>query len=145
MRVPPAILVALAIGLAAPPMSRAQSFHAAGTEFNAVRDVLVSAFKGYTVVVSDFFHHGEIDSNGRNVAAIASDGQLVPLRILQLGPGDYCRLAFEAAPKQMVYHILYGGPPPDARPLPFSEGGSPGPDSRRVHNRVERQTRGRGG
>ena len=39
--------------------------------------------------------------------------RLVPCRILQLGPGDYCRLAFQTIRGQKSYEVLYGG---DAAP-----------------------------
>jgi PKD repeat protein len=38
---------------------------------------------------------------------------------LQLGPGDYCRLAFQTVPRQGSYEVFYGGeapPPQDALP-----------------------------
>ena len=47
-----------------------------------------------------FFHHGEIAADGRNVVVCTRKDQLVPTRILQLGPGDFCRLAFQTIPGQ---------------------------------------------
>ncbi len=43
---------------------------------------------------SEFFHHGEIEPDGRNVV-VAAQNSSSPCRILQLGPGDFCRLAFQ--------------------------------------------------
>ena len=34
------------------------------------------------------------------------------MRVLQLGPGDFCRLAFQPVRGQSEYEILYGGDPP---------------------------------
>jgi hypothetical protein len=98
----------------------AQSFNRAGTEFNAVRSVTVPAGKPYTIIVSEFLHHGEIRPDGRNVVVSAQNRQLVPMRILQLGPGDFCRLAFQTVSGQLEYNIFYGGDPPTEKPPPWS-------------------------
>lgn len=89
----------------------AQSFRRAGTEFNAVRSVTVAANKPYAIVVTEFLHHGEIHPDGKNVVVMAQN-KLVPMRILQLGPGDFCRLAFQTIPGQSEYDVFYGGDPP---------------------------------
>ena len=91
---------------------------AGGTEFNAVRPVDVPAERTYTIVVVEFLHHGEIRADGRNVVVAAQNKELVPFRILQLGPGDFCRLAFQTIKGQSEYEIFYGGEPPrEARRL----------------------------
>jgi TolA-binding protein len=97
----------------------AQSFKRAGTEFNAVRTVTVAAGKPYTIVVTEFFHHGEIRPDGKNLAVVAGK-KLMPMRILQLGPGDVCRLAFQTIPGQLEYNIYYGGEPPTETPPPWT-------------------------
>jgi predicted negative regulator of RcsB-dependent stress response len=89
-----------------------QSFHKAGSEFNAVRSVTIPTGKGYTIAVTEFFHHGEIHSDGSNVVVIAKNKELTPVRILQLGPGDFCRLAFQVVKGQAEYEIFYGGEKP---------------------------------
>lgn len=95
----------------------AQSFRRAGTEFAAVRSVAVPANKPYSVVVVEFLHHGEIRPDGTNVIVVAKNGDQVPVKILQLGAGDFCRLAFQTVPRQTEYEIYYGGAPPrDSRP-----------------------------
>jgi len=90
----------------------AQSFRRGGVEFNAMRTAEVAADKNYSVVVAQFFHHGEISPDGRNVVVSTRDQKLVPSRVLQLGPGDYCRLAFQTVQGQSFYEILYGGEAP---------------------------------
>jgi tetratricopeptide (TPR) repeat protein len=94
----------------------AQSFRRGGTEFNAVRSVAVPAGKPSSIVVAEFLHHGEIRPDGRNVVVAAQNKELVPFRILQLGPGDFCRLAFQTVKGQTEYDIFYGGEPPAERP-----------------------------
>jgi len=96
----------------------AQPFHRGGTVFNAVREVKVPLDKDYSVVVTQFFHHGEIAPGGKNVIACTSDQKLVPSRVLQLGPGDFCRLAFETVRGQKTYEIYYGGDGPEAGAVP---------------------------
>ena len=95
-----------------PARLSAQTFRYAGTEFNAARTVEIPAEKHYTVVVTEFFHHGEIRPDGKNVIVLAKNRTLVPVRVLQLGPGDFCRLAFQPVRGQSEYEILYGGDPP---------------------------------
>ncbi len=80
----------------------------------------VPAGKPYTVVVTEFFHHGEIRPDGRNVAVVAQNKELVPMRVLQVGPGDFCRLAFQTVAGQSAYEVLYGGDPPTEKPPPWS-------------------------
>ena len=47
----------------------------------------------------------------------ARNNEVVPLRILQVGPGDFCRLAFQTIQGQSEYEIFYGGDPPgESRP-----------------------------
>jgi tetratricopeptide (TPR) repeat protein len=95
----------------------AQSFRHGGVEFNAARSVEIPAGKPYTVVVTEFLHHGEITPPGHNLLVAARNNELVPLRLLQLGPGDFCRLAFQTLRGQSQYEIVYGGPSP-TQPLP---------------------------
>jgi len=95
---------------------QAQSFRRGGTELNARRNVRVE--KPYPVVVTAFFHHGEITPDGRNVIVADRRQDLVPSRVLQLGPGDYCRLAFQAVGGQGIYEVFYGGDPPPKDAVP---------------------------
>ncbi|MBN2578821.1 MAG: PKD domain-containing protein [Pirellulales bacterium] len=92
------------------------SFRREGHQFNVQRPITVPAKKDYDVVVVEFYHHGEITPDGRNVA-VATAKEFVPTRILQVGPGDFCRLAFETVQGQSEYAVLYGGEPL-SRPLP---------------------------
>jgi len=106
-------VVALAAALAAILGSQAvgQNFRRAGTEFAALRPISVPAGKNYSVLVTEFFHHGQINEAGSNVAAVARNGQLAPIRVLQVGPGDFCRVAVQTLSGQSQYEILYGGEP----------------------------------
>jgi len=112
------VAVALAAALAWPGRLPGQSFRRGGVEFNAMRMVEVPQDKKYSVVVTQFFHHGEISADGRNVVVSAQNQKLVPTRVLQLGPGDYCRLAFETLAGQHSYEVLYGGCPPEEGVVP---------------------------
>jgi len=97
---------------------RAQTYRRCGTEFNSRRTISIPADKDYAIVVSEFYHHGEIDSQGRNVLVAAANHDPAPTKILQLGPGDFCRIAFQTVDKERQYEILYGGDPPDAAKVP---------------------------
>ena len=99
---------------------RAQSFRQAGTTFNAIRPVVIPSGKSYSIVVTEFFHHGQINPKGSNILVSARRQGLVPSRVLQLGPGDFCRLAFQVTPGQANYEILYGGQPPTENAPPWT-------------------------
>jgi tetratricopeptide (TPR) repeat protein len=109
-----ALLASATLSLVGPVS--AQQFFRGGSEFNAVRQVALPGGKNYSIVVVEFLHHGEINANGRNVIVAAQNKQLVPLRILQLGPGDFCRLAFQTIKGQSDYGVFYGGEPPRDNP-----------------------------
>ena len=115
---PPLALV-LAVWLLGPAQAPAQTFRRAGTDFNAVRTVTVPPGKSYSIIVTQFFHHGELREDGRNLLVVAAKGQKpVPSRVLQVGPGDYCRVAFQTVQGQSVYEVYYGGEPPAADAVP---------------------------
>ena len=96
-----------------------QNFRRAGAEFNALRVVSVPPGKNFAVIVTQFFHHGEIREDGRNVAVLPKNlAKPVPTRVLQVGPGDYCRVAFQVVEGQHLYDVLYGGEPLKDEVLP---------------------------
>ncbi|MCR4411278.1 MAG: PKD domain-containing protein [Thermoguttaceae bacterium] len=95
-----------------------QTFRRAGVEFQAVRPINLPPGKTYSVVVTQFFHHAQINAEGTNVLVATKAGKPVPTRVLQLGPGDYCRLAFEPQSGQNAYEIFYGGDAPAASEVP---------------------------
>ena len=113
-------MVMFGVALSAAAPAHAQSFRRGGTEFNAVRSVSVPVGKPYTVVVVDFLHHGEIRPDGQNVVVAAKGKTLVPTKVLQVGPGDFCRVAFQTLKNQSEYDIFYGGDPPRAAPPPWT-------------------------
>jgi PKD repeat protein len=117
-----AIVCALAFAAVVCSADRAsaQSFRAAGTEFNAVRQVTVPVKEPYTIVVVEFLHHGEIHADGRNVVVVGRNKELVPSRVLQVGPGDICRLAFQVVKGHAEYEVLYGGDPPREAAPPWT-------------------------
>lgn len=96
----------------------AQAFRRAGVEFNAMRPVNLAPGKSYAVIVTEFYHHGQIAPDGRNVVVALKNQNLVPSRVLQLGPGDFCRLAFQTVPGQTSYEIFYGGDAPAQAAVP---------------------------
>jgi TolA-binding protein len=109
------ITIAIALFFAFVHTARAQSFQRGGTQFNAVRVVQLGPGKWFNAAVTEFYHHGEIAADGRNILVVAKD-QLVPFRVLQLGPGDFCRLAIQTVKGQIEYEIFYGGDPPSGSP-----------------------------
>ncbi len=99
------------------PAAHAQTFRQGEVTFNAVRPLTIEQEgegdqqtpKEYSVVVTEFFHHGEINPEGGNVLVVTAKNEPVATRVLQLGPGDYCRLAFQTAERQPRYDVFYGG------------------------------------
>lgn len=61
------------------------------------------------IVVAEFFGHGELDDEGMNLAVTTAQDSPVPWRVLQAGPGDFLRVAFQTLPKKSIYKIHYGG------------------------------------
>lgn len=129
-----AILAAVAFGvgvalfLSARPAA-AESWRHAGTELDAKRTVVAEAAEPRPIMVVEFLHQGLVRLNENkssggdgipsgNLVVVAKNNRLVPARILQLGPGDLCRLAFETIAGQNSYDIFYGGRPPKAELLP---------------------------
>jgi len=96
----------------------AQSFRVAGTEFEAMRKIEIPSGSLPPVVVTEFYHHGLLSPDGKNLVVVTKNRKLAATRILQQGPGDFCRVAFETVAGQTSYDLLYGGDPPDAAEIP---------------------------
>lgn len=60
------------------------------------------------VVMTEFYTHGELDENGENLFVTDSRHELVPWRVLQAGPGDHCRIAFQTRSREHLYRLEYG-------------------------------------
>jgi tetratricopeptide (TPR) repeat protein len=106
------LLLAGLLGLAAAGTLPAQEFWGAGQTFTAVRRVTLPpgiAVPG--VLVAEFLAHGELAADGSNLAVYDGTDHVVPWRVLQAGPGDICRVAFQTHPHIRDYRIFYGGKP----------------------------------
>ncbi|MDR2441581.1 MAG: outer membrane protein assembly factor BamD [Planctomycetaceae bacterium] len=97
----------------------AQSYNIAGGFYLAVREV--DAPSGKTVIVTQFLHQGlinlvsknidsRVENAGKTVLVTTRSKKPVPFKILQLGPGDFCRLAIQTEEKTSSYNIYYGLP-----------------------------------
>jgi hypothetical protein len=60
---------------------------------------------------------GILDAGKPNLRVVAGGGGGVPWRVLQVGPGSTCRLAFEVIPPVKDYYVYYG-PQAAARKAP---------------------------
>ncbi len=60
------------------------------------------------VVTADFYAHGQLTGEDPPVTAYAR-AQPVPVRVLQVGPGDYCRVALQPRQGETDYQVYYGG------------------------------------
>ena len=61
------------------------------------------------IVMTEFFTQGALTPGGTNLAVHDNRNSPVPWKVLQAGPGDYCRIAFQTVPKERAYRIYYGG------------------------------------
>jgi hypothetical protein len=68
------------------------------------------------VVTTEFLTHGELDEKAETLAVYDARHEPVPWRVLQAGPGDCCRIAFQTAPRQHLYKIYYGPRAPKIKP-----------------------------
>jgi TolA-binding protein len=98
-----------------------QEFWGAGNTFSTVRSVRLSGMALPRVVVVEFLAHGELNADGSNLAVYDAINHLVPWRVLQVGPGDFCRIAIATSPKMSSYRILYGGKTPSEKPPSWKE------------------------
>lgn len=68
------------------------------------------------LVVTEFLTHGQLKPRGSNIAVFDHEGA-VPWRVLQTGPGDFCRVAFmTTSRKSSVFQIYYGGTEAETSP-----------------------------
>ncbi len=114
-----ALLLAL-IGLGDAGPLAAQEFWGPGRTFTTVRQVQMQAGAVPPVVVAEFLAHGELAPGGANLAVYDAADRLVPWRVLQAGPGDFCRVAFQTHPKGTTYRVFYGGKAPLEKPPPWT-------------------------
>jgi len=71
---------------------------------------------GSEVAVCTFLHGGLAKPDGSDVRVAVRGRQLVGHRVICMGPGDLCRVAFAAASAETRYYVYYGNPkapPPD--------------------------------
>ena len=61
-----------------------------------------------------FYTSGQARPDGRDVRVAVGGRQLVNCRVLQIGPGDFMRVAFEVIPTEKRYYVYYGNPKADA-------------------------------
>ena len=102
----------------------AQDFWGPGASCHCLRKVKVPLAPAQPrIVVTEFFTQGELLPDAHNLAVYDNQDNAVPVRVLQFGPGDFCRIAFQAVPKQSNYKIYYGGPAPRKEPPSWKAAG----------------------
>ena len=95
-----------------------QTYRHAGTEFEALRRVLIPEEKNWRIGVAEFHHHGLLHDDGKNVLVLTVDRKPTATRVLQQGPGDFCRVAFQRVGDQREYFLFYGGQAPRSEDIP---------------------------
>ena len=64
---------------------------------------------GQPVAWVRFRTHARIRPDGKDVRVVC-DGQVRPHRVIFVGPGDLCLVAFQAKPAKPTYHIYFDNP-----------------------------------
>jgi tetratricopeptide (TPR) repeat protein len=65
---------------------------------------------GSEAAVCTFYHGGMAKPDGSDIRVAVRGRQLVGHRVIQMGPGDLCRIAFAAAKEETRYYVYYGNP-----------------------------------
>lgn len=114
------VLVALVMAVVV-TTSPAQDVNVVPVPFTTQRLLRLTRDTGHPEVVTlRFFAHGELRPDGKNLAVLTQANRPVPWRLLQVGPGDLCRLAFQTTRTDKIYRICYGGPPTEERSPPWT-------------------------
>ena len=94
--------------LATPVHAQHHKWHDKGFAFRRVVEVPAGMETLPDVIVGEFFTHGALTDADQDVIVYANR-ELVPTYLLQQGPGDFCRVAFQPVENQLRYFIYYGG------------------------------------
>jgi tetratricopeptide (TPR) repeat protein len=72
---------------------------------------------GEDVAVCTFYSGGLVKPDGSDIRVAVQGRKPILHRVLQMGPGDLVRIAFETVPSETRYYIYYGNPkaPPPAK------------------------------
>ena len=113
-----AVLLAAGACLAAgePACGQRLKWHDAGFAFRRTMD-LPPASESLEIVVCDFFTQGSLTAAAPSVEVYASRRR-VAFAVLQIGPGDLCRVAFQPLAGESRYAIYYGGKGTNEEPPP---------------------------
>jgi PKD repeat protein len=71
---------------------------------------------GDNLAMSEIFTAGHIANDGRDIRVTAADGSLVPVSVLQVGPGDKVRFVFALTKPTRNYYVYFGNPDPAPPP-----------------------------
>jgi tetratricopeptide (TPR) repeat protein len=102
--------ILIAVGTTGVVRGQAPELEATGTVFDYQRRMEIPAGMAHpAVIVTEFFTQGALKAGAENVVVYDGRHRLVPWRVLQVGPGDLCRVAFQTVARQPHYRIEYGG------------------------------------
>lgn len=75
---------------------------------NYRRSVRIEAGRQPAVAVTEFFTHGQLASEKPTLAVYPlGKSRQIPWRLLQAGPGDFCRIAFQPSKQSAQYFVYY--------------------------------------
>lgn len=67
----------------------------------------------------EFLTHGAARKDGNDLRVATYSGELVRHFVMQMGPGDFARICFEARPREKTCYVYYGNPKASANPDPW--------------------------
>lgn len=110
-------LAAILVGLSSPGgETRAQGDREPDPHAFYQKKVQIHSHAAFpAIVMTEFFTHGELDEKAETLAVYDARHEPVSWRVLQVGPGDFCRIAFQTVPRQSLYKIYYGRGAPKTR------------------------------
>ncbi|MBM4093469.1 MAG: PKD domain-containing protein [Planctomycetes bacterium] len=113
------VLLGFAIGVTPPVSAERPAWQDESRPYRRQVSVLPLETGVPAVVTTDFFAHGQLAGENPAVTVYAR-GERVPSRVLQVGPGDFCRVAFQTRKSEPSYQVYYGGDATAAEPLTWT-------------------------
>ncbi|MEX0819159.1 MAG: hypothetical protein WD070_06190, partial [Pirellulaceae bacterium] len=101
-------LLILCALLATEAQAQRHKWHDGGFAFRRAVELPAGMETRPEVLIAEFFTHGAL-TDAANDIVVYSNREPAPTFVLQRGPGDFCRVAFQPAANQPRYFIYYGG------------------------------------
>jgi hypothetical protein len=103
--------IVLIVGLPSPAHAQRHRWHNDDFAYRRTVDLPTGMQTQPQIVVAEFFTHASWDraANPDGAIVYTVDPEPVASRVLQLGPGDFARVAFQPVKEKSRYYVYYGG------------------------------------